>query len=245
MIMIADPRPEARREDAPAFAPPGRRHGPLRPRAARRSRSPSIPPRVDGSTSARVPLEIVERDHRERFLVRRRQHDRRRDARGERLAPAPDAQAPAIAGAQARESRARAAASTGRCPAAARRRGTHRSSPRTPCACPCRRGRCRSSRCGRSRCAAPRCMARARRPGRSTRRRAKRAWQTAARPRDRVARSAVGRRASLARCARRRRRERARRVPPARRCAGTSAGAAYRRPGMKPKSASRCCSAAT
>ena len=46
-----------------------------------------------------MPLEVLEHDHRQRLLVRRGQHHRRRDARGERLAPAADAQAPAIAGA--------------------------------------------------------------------------------------------------------------------------------------------------
>ena len=48
----------------------------------------------------RVPLEIVQRDDRERFFVRGREHHRRRDAGIERLAPASGAETPAIAGLQ-------------------------------------------------------------------------------------------------------------------------------------------------
>ena len=48
----------------------------------------------------RVPLEIVQRDDRERFFVCCREHDRRRDAGIERLAPASGAETPAIAGLQ-------------------------------------------------------------------------------------------------------------------------------------------------
>ncbi len=51
----------------------------------------------------RVLLQRVERDDRERFLVGRRQHDRRRDARLERLPPRRRAYAPAIAGLEAGE----------------------------------------------------------------------------------------------------------------------------------------------
>ena len=48
----------------------------------------------------RVPLEIVQRDDRERFFVCCREYDRRRDAGIERLAPASGAETPAIAGLQ-------------------------------------------------------------------------------------------------------------------------------------------------
>src|SRR5271166_1731778 len=51
----------------------------------------------------RMALQVIQRHHRQRFLVRGGEHDRGRNARVQRLAPAPRTQAPAIAGLQARE----------------------------------------------------------------------------------------------------------------------------------------------
>src|SRR5437870_4238858 len=55
----------------------------------------------------RVFLQCAERDHGERFLVRRREHNGRRDARLVRLAPCGRAHAPAIARLQAGKSELR------------------------------------------------------------------------------------------------------------------------------------------
>ena len=91
----------------------------------------------------------------------------RRGAGEPRLLPALGAQAPAVAGPQARRSRTPAAASTGRCRGPWRRRGTRRSSARRRCGGQRPRDRCCSSRRERSRSPDRRRRASAARQGRS------------------------------------------------------------------------------
>ena len=72
----------------------------------------------DSELAARVRLEIGHRDELERRRVRRLEHDRRRDARLERLLPARGDHTPAIARPEARGTSTAAAASTRSFPAA-------------------------------------------------------------------------------------------------------------------------------
>ena len=84
--------------------------GLLRPKAQVHAVSCSGQPKLKPGLAAslvqieRMALQFLERDDRERFLVRRGEHHRWRDARIERLAPAARAKAPAIAGLASRGS---------------------------------------------------------------------------------------------------------------------------------------------
>ena len=93
--------------------------GPVRARRCRRRAEPPAarsgrsgrraPDTVKGSVHVeRVLAQRVERNDRERFLVRRREHDRRRRSRLVGLAPRGGAHAPAVAGLEAPETRIRA-----------------------------------------------------------------------------------------------------------------------------------------
>ena len=101
---------------------------------------------VDGVLAQRL-----DRHDLQRALVRGGQDDARGGARLVGLQPADGDDAPPVARLQARGSRTRAAASTGRCPGRAAAPGSRPRRPRRRCASRGPRGRCCSARRGRSR----------------------------------------------------------------------------------------------